>query len=71
MMKEDKITGWLATCCMKVMKVWTCSFRDCGFIIERKHDNASVEPKKHTTKMCSAYLKLCNEKNPSSIAEKR
>ena len=58
MMKEDKITGWLATDYMKVMKVWLWLLRSCGLIIKCKCDNASVEPTNYTAKICSAYLKL-------------
>ena len=70
MMNEDRTTGRLATDFMKVAKVWLWLFRNHGLIIENKYGDASVDPPKHNTKMCSACLKSCNEKNPLTLAEK-
>ena len=71
MINENRTTGWLATCFVKVTKVWLWLFQSYGLIIENKHDNTSVDPPKHNAKMCSACLKLHNEKIPLTLAEKR
>ena len=70
-MKEDKISGWLATDYMKVIKVFLWLFRNYGLIIENKYNNPSINPMKCNTKTYLTYLKLYNLNIPKILEDRR
>ena len=70
MLKGDKTTGWIASDYMKVMKLLPWIFRYHNSTVKDKFNNSNFNIKDYNTKICTAYLKLHNEKNPSKLIEK-
>ena len=62
MLKGDKTTGWIASDHMKVMKLLPWIFRNHNSIVKEKFDNSDFNIKDYNTKICTAFLKLCNQK---------
>ena len=70
-MKTDKTAGWLGADFNKINKVWPWIWRNVDPISRQKFNTLEVDATKYTSKMCTAYLKLCNQPIPANINEKR
>ena len=70
-MKTDKTAGWLGADFNKINKVWPWIWRNVDPISRQKFNTLEVDATKYASKMCTAYLKLCNQPIPANINEKR
>ena len=72
LLKGDKYTsGWLATDFNKLCKFWCYVWRNMDYYLDQQFNNKTMDLSKYTSKMCSIYLKLCNQHIPSTLTEKR
>ena len=53
------------------MKMWLWIFRNCDEIMQKRFYQDDINVKSHNSKICMAYLKLCNIKIPDKLANKR
>lgn len=70
MMNGDKTTGWLGADYNKLTNVWCYIWRNFDSHIKNKFENPSLNTMKHTSKMCTTYLKLHNHPIPAKLDEK-
>ena len=68
MLKDGKITRWLAG---DFLKVWLSIFRNCDEIMQKRFNQDGIDVKACTSKMLIAYLKLHNINILGKLANKR
>ena len=72
LLKGDKYTsGWLATDFNKLCKFWCYVWRNMDYYLDQQFNNKTMDTLKHTSKMCTTHLKLCNQHIPSTLPEKK
>ena len=72
LLKGDKYTsGWLATDFNKLCKFWCYVWRNMDYYLDQQFNNKTMDTSKHTSKMCTMYLKLYNQHIPSTLPKKK